>query len=266
MPRLQVKWSHGHIDLKRKRDEYARRLTHGKRRRPTGLEVDLEARVLGARAKPRKELVGFAWRGPQCGVGVLWNCEVCGRAVIAQVGWLQEERLHEVARQVLESLDDHGAGGWEMWGLDGLACLVPEGYALAKWQRMTRYLELRFARGPASLRTARWGMVPLVLGEQTVEEWYRRQLQGRRDVRWQAEEMEIKDHPGVGAWGTRRRLLGGVRTRAARLLRRRPAVNFAACAWHCEESNRLFLVETLEPGEGEVLKGVVDSIVCHRDE
>jgi len=265
MPRLQVKWSQGRIRLEQKLGEYAKRLTVGKRRRPTGLEVDTEARVISQRSKPRKELRTFAWRGAQCGMGLLWNCEVCSRALIAQVSWRREEQLHEVAREVLGSLEDHGAEGWEAWGLDGLVFLVPEGYGLEKWKRMTRYLELMLSSGPAQVRVARWGMVPLVLGDKSLLDWYKQENWRRRDVRWQAQEMEIKDHPAVAAWGERWRVAGRARKGLARLFRRSPTVNFAACAWHCPESNRLYLVESIYGARQEVLQGVVDSIICHRE-
>jgi hypothetical protein len=267
MPRLQVKWSQGRINLEKKRDEYAKRLTVGKRKRPTGLAVDLEAKVISQRSKPKKDLVTFAWRGPQCGMGVLWNCEVCNRALIAQVSWRQPEKLHEVARQVLESLDDHGIGGWEIWGVDGFAFLAPEGHFLAKWKRMTRYVELDLTtKNEATIKAARWGMVPLVLSGRTMLDWHKDENRRRRDVAWQAQEMEVKGHPAVAAWGERRRFAARLRKSAARLLRRRPAIYFAACAWHCPESNRLYLVESVHPEQGEVLKGVVDSILCHEEE
>lgn len=267
MPRLQLKWSQGRIDLEKKRAEYAKKLTVGKRKRPTGLTVDLEAKVISQRSKPKKDMVTFAWRGPQCGMGVLWNCEVCKRALIAQVSWHQPERMHDVARQVLESIDDHAIGGWEVWGVDGFGFLAPEGYSLAKWKRMTRYVELDLTTSrEATIKAARWGMVPLVLSGRTLREWYQDENQRRRDVRWQSQEMEIKGHPGVAVWGERRRLAGGLRKAAARIVRRKPAVHFAGCAWHCPDANRLYLVESIHPDQGDVLKGVVDSITCHEEE
>lgn len=266
MPRLQVKWSQGHINLERKRSEYAKKLTVGKRKRPTGLTVDLEARVISQRSKPKKELATFAWRGPQCGMGALWNCEVCNRALIAQVSWQQPERMHDVAQEVLGSLEDHAIGGWDVWAVDGFAFLAPEEYRLGKWKRMTRYLELALeTRKEATLKAARWGMVPLVLAGRTVVEWYQDENRRRHDVRWEAHEMEIRGHQGVAAWGKRRRLLGATRERLARLLRRSPVVDFAGCAWHCPESNRLYLVESIHGDRDDLLKGVVDSIICHQE-
>jgi hypothetical protein len=264
MPRLQVKWSHARLALERKRDEYAKRLEFGKRKRPTGIEVDTEVRFLSRRAKPKKELVTFAWRGPQCRMGLLWNCEVCGLGVMAQVVWRPNEEYHEVAREVLESLEDHGRGGWRMWGLDGLAFWAPESYQLARWKRLTGHLELRLAEGASRLKVSRWGMVPQVLEGRTVVEWFREENGRRRDVVLGGEEeAEIKGHPGVAAWGSRWRVAGSVRNWAARALKRRPAVEFAAWGWHCAESNRLYLVESVEARAGQVLKGVVDSVVCH---
>jgi hypothetical protein len=264
-PRLQVKWSSRHIDLEKKRAEYVKRLKVGKRRRPTGLEVTTDLRVVSKRAKPKKDILTYGWRGPQCGMGVLWNCDVCGRAIIAQVGWPLEEEGREVAQEVLESLEDHGTAGWDAWGVDGLVFLGPTGYELEGWRRMTRYLELRLLRKQEKLKVARWGMVPLVLGQLSVREWYEATNRRRRDVVWRSEEAEIKGHDGVVAWGERRRLAGGVRTRAARALRRKPVVEFGACAWHCPESNRLYLVELLYGGEGEALHGAVESIMCHEE-
>jgi len=295
MPRLQVKWARRHIDLEKKRAEYVRRLTVGERRllgrlragRPTGTEVTTDVRVVSKRAKPGKDIVSYGWRGAHCGVGLLWNCEVCGRAVMAQVGWPIAEEGRETGQEVLESLDDHGIGGWEAWGVDGLAFLTPQEYELEGWRRMTRYLELRLVRGergrgvgqprgesagftkPAprgeKLKVARWGMVPLVLKERSVQAWYEEANLRRRDVSWVSEEEQIKGHDGVAATGQRRRLAGGMRTGLARALRRSPAVEFEARAWHCPESNRLYLVEALYGGEGEALHGAVESIMCHEE-
>jgi hypothetical protein len=265
MPRLQVKWARRHIDLEKKRAEYVKRLTVGRRRRPTGVEVTTDVRVVSKRAKPGKDIVSYGWRGAHCGVGLLWNCEVCGRAVIAQVGWPIAEEGRETGQNVLESLDDHGIGGWETWGVEGLAFLTPQEYELEGWRRMTRYLELRLLRGREKLKVARWGMVPLVLKERSVQAWYEEANLRRRDVSWVSEEEQIKGHDGVAATGQRRRLAGGMRTGLARALRRSPAVEFEARAWHCPESNRLYLVEALYGGEGEALHGAVESIMCHEE-
>lgn len=270
-PRLQVKWARRHIDLEKKREEYVKRLTAGegrllgRRRRPTGLEVSTDVRVVSKRAKPKKDLLTYGWRGAHCGMGVLWNCDLCGRAVIAQVGWPIEEEGREVAQEVLESLDDHGVAGWDTWGVDGLVFLAPEEYELEGWRRMTRYLELRLIRGQEKLKVARWGMVPLVLRDRTVRAWYEDANLRRRDVSWASDSVQIKGHDGIVASGQRRRLAGGMRTRAARALRRSPAVEFEARAWHCPESNRLYLVEALYGGEAEALYGAVESISCHEE-
>ncbi len=264
MARLQVKWARGPIDLERKRAEYIKRLTVGRRRRPTGIEVETGIHVLSSRAKPKKQIATFAWRGRHCGMGVLWNCEVCGRALIAQVSWGADEDGWETAQEVLQSLDDHGVEEWDTWGVDGLAFLAPTAFALESWKRMTRYLDLRLSRGAEQLRVARWGMVPLVLGNKTVSEWYDLQSVRRRDVTYRAGETTIKGHQGVAAQGTRR----GVRAAMGRwgegLLRRPSGGSFGARAWHCPDSNRLYLVESIG-GDGELLEGVTASVICHEE-
>lgn len=264
-PRLQVKWARRHIDLERKRAEYVKRLTVGKGRKPSGLEVSTDVRVVSKRSKPKKELLTFVWRGAHCGMGVLWNCEVCGRAVIAQASWSMDEEGRETAQAVLESLDDHGIGGWDTWGVDELVFLAPTEYELDGWRRMTRYLEVRLVRGEEKLKVARWGLVPLVLRDRSVLTWYQQENRRRRDVAWRAEQAEIKGHDAVVVTGDKRRVAGELRTGVARALRRSPVVKFEARAWHCPESNRVYLVEALYGGAGEALQGAEDSILCHEE-
>jgi hypothetical protein len=265
MPRLQIRWTASRIDLQKKREEYAKRLERGKRRRPTGLVVDREAKVLSARSKPKKDLLGFAWRGPQCGMGVLWNCEVCGRGLIAQVSWAPEERLHDVARAVLGSIEDHDEGGWRAWALDGIAFLVPDTYQLGKWRWLTGYLEMNFQQGRRKLKVARWGMVPQLLGGASLSEWYRRHSAARREVRPRTQEVVLKGHDGVAAWGGVRGLGTMLRSLAVRAIRRQPVNQFAAVVWHCPESNRLYQVEAVDSSDAATLDGVVESITCHQE-
>jgi len=265
MPRLQVKWVASHIDLAKKRAEYATRLAGGKRRRATGIEVDTEARFLGGRAKPKKKLLTFAWRGPQCGMGVLWNCEVCGRGLIAQVTWSPEERLHDLAREVLSSLEDHDEGGWRVWALDGLGFAAPSDFELGKWRWLTGYLEFNLAHGRRTLKVARWGMISRILGKQGLSEWYKDQNWQRRDVSFDVRDMEIKGHDGIAMWGEVAGLRPRARALAERALRRKPVTKFSGCAWRCPESNRIYLVETLDAGEGRTLPAVVESLRCHEE-
>jgi hypothetical protein len=131
---------------------------------------------------------------------------------------------------------------------------------------MTRFLEMRLAREGETLRAARWGMVSLVLGERTLLEWYEDENRRRRDVTWQAEEATVRGHEGVLARGEKRRLAGGLRTRAARAVKRSPAVDFEARAWHCPSANRLFLVEAIHSGRGDIPAGVVESVICHGED
>ena len=263
--RLQIKWAHGRVNLERKRADYAKRLEKGKRGRPTGIEVDLEARVLSARSKPKKELAPFAWRGQQCGMGLLWNCEVCGRTLLAQVNWFPEERLHDVAREVLGSLDDHGEGGWRTWALDGMEFLAPERYELTTWKWLTGYLEFNFLQGRRQLKVVRWGLVPQLLGKRSLQEWYETERRKHREISFQVKEAEPRRHDGLAAWGK----LRGIRPTARALGRwilRRPVENqFLGAVWHCPESNRLYVVETVEAEESIVFEGVVDSLVCHQE-
>jgi len=265
MPRLQIKWVPSRIDLTRKRDEYIKKLG-GKRRRPTGIEVDTKARFMGGRTKPDKDFQTFAWRGAQNGLGLLWNCETCGRGLIAQVTWPQDERMSDVAREVLASIEDHDEGGWRTWALDGMAFLAPSGYELGKWRWLTGYLEFNLAQKRRTLKVARWGIVSRILGKHTLREWYEAENWRRRDVRFQTREMEIKGHEGLAVWGEVKDLRVRGRAVLERLVGRKPVTQFAGCVWHCPESNRLYLVETLDAGEGALLEGVVGAVLCHPEE
>jgi hypothetical protein len=112
-------------------------------------------------------------------------------------------------------------------------------------------------------------MVPLVLGDRTVQQWYEEVNRQRRDVSWASEPAQIKGHEGMMArgevrvWSVKRAGWSLMRLAARSALH--PPTRFEARAWHCPESNRLYLVEALEAPGGETLEGVVESITCHEE-
>ena len=260
-PRLEVKWSAASADLDKALEKYLRSLEKGRGKREVLTEAGVH--LVGQRAKPGKSLRGFRWQGDRQAWGVIWNCEVCRRTVVAQVLGRREEDLAARAREVLLSLEDHGQEGELAWAVYGLACRVPEGYALEKHKLMSGYIQLEFARGHWRLKVCRWGLASALLGERGIRDWVELENIKRRDVTWEGYDLEVQGHAAAELRGHRRRLGHGFRRAMEGFLRLSPPVDFALQAWACPESNRVFLVESFQQGEPEVLRRVVGSIRCH---
>ena len=260
-PRLEVKWSAGAVDLDKALDKYLRSLKKPRRGREISTEVD--AHLLAQRARPKKSLRSFRWEAENQAWGVIWSCQVCGRTVVAQVLGRPGEDLAPRAREVLLSLEDHGAEGELTWAVYGLVCRVPEGYALEKHKLMSGYLQLDFAQGHRKLKVSRLGLARLLLGERTLRDWLELENIKRRDVSWEASDLELHGHPAAQLRGHRRRLGHRLRRATEKLLQLGPPVDFALQAWACPDSNRIYLVESFHHGEPDVLRRVVNSIPCH---
>jgi hypothetical protein len=262
MPRLEVKWSQGSVDIERALDKYLKALTTGRTGR-AAIEIERGVRLISRRARPDKRLSCFAWRGPQQAYGLIWRCQVCKRTVIAQVLGRNDEDLAPLAREVLGNLDDHSGDDSDTWSLYDLVCRVPRDFVLESQKLMAGLVELDFARGQQRLRVRRLGMAEIVLGKGSLLEWARIDVNKRKEVWCDGEAIQFKGHEAARLTGERRRLLGFLRTPAERLARIRNAVSFSGLVWHCRPSNHLYGVELIYGGDDAVLSQVADSVVCH---
>jgi len=259
-PRLEIKWSDASVDIDKALDKYLQSLGRPARR-GRRVEIDRTARVVSRRAMPKKRIRGFAWREKQAGRGVIWRCDICNRTVIVQVVGSEQEDLQSLAARIIPSMQDHPEEGGETWGLYGFVCRIPEGFRLEKQRLMAGFLELEFSRGKRHLRVARWGMAEVALAGKSVSEWFEHLNRGRRDMQGSVSADSRRGEAAARLTGWRRRR-GEPLLRLLQIGRRRPP-EFAAFAWHCAASSRLYLVEEFWGREESVLEEVVAGIPCH---
>ncbi|NIM05860.1 MAG: hypothetical protein GTO55_06380 [Armatimonadetes bacterium] len=280
-PRLEVKWNQQQIDLSRVLEKYLRSMKApkkfgggilGKGRR--AVEVDRKVKIISHRAKPSKEILGFSWQQAQGlkGAGVVWTCQVCRRTLFGQVRAYGAEDAVALAKRIFSSLEDHGEAGRLLWALYGLEFRIPEKYLLIGQSLMAGYLELRFQNRQRKLRVSRWGLAANLLAQGNLSDWFKTAgVSPKSGFHWQAHDTIIKEHPGLKILGRSQRPLArlgkSLRALSRSALKRSgggPAESDGAGrVWHCSQSNRIYLVESLHEPEAEVLAEVIESINCH---
>lgn len=273
--RLEVKWNRQEANLERALEKYLRAMSRprGMGHRRITAEVKRGEKVVSNRALPGKRPEGFTWQdGPELsGAGVIWYCPECRRTVFGQVRGYGREDAVALARKVFGSMEDHATAGRQLWALYGLEVEVPENYYLVSQSLMAGYLELCFQSGRRRLRVGRWGLAETVLAGGGLQEWFEGKSVNRKsELRWQPNDSIVKGHAGLGLEGKSRRpavqLYRAVSGPAWRRLGRgdpRETVDGRGWLWHCPETNRIYLVESVYAAEAELLEQVLETIICH---
>lgn len=205
---------------------------------------------------------------------MIWYCQECGRTVFGQVTCYQGEDAVALAKELFSAMDDHGKEGRRLWAVYGLECWLPEEYHILSQRLMAGFIELVLqGKRNRKYRLARWGLAEEMLKEKRLEAWYfGKGLQRKSELRWAAEEATVKGHAGLRLLGRSRRPatrlynLGRIWLRAA--LKRPPleaeeTADGLGYAWHCGESNRIYIVECINDNDKERLDEVMDSVPCH---
>jgi len=265
MRRLEVKWSQGVVNTEKVLSRYLLQLSRRAKPR-SSVSVERDVKILSRRSKSDKKLTCFRWQAPQVrGCGAIWYCQTCGRTVVSQVTGTSQENVEDLCRQVLGSLEDHPRKGLNTWALYGLVCRVPEAYVLQGQALKAGYLELEFGKGRNILRVLRWGMANVALSGKGLDEWLRGQWSKRRDTRWTTSPSLVRGHEGLRLHGTRRRFMHRPRSLLAQILRQKGAGEFAAKAWHCPASNRIYCVEAFAAQGEPIVEEVVSGLECHTE-
>jgi hypothetical protein len=272
--RLELKWSQKKVDIEHSLEKYLKSLgkpQRDKRGKAAPLVIKPGIKIVSRRSHPDKEALGFSWQGGEMnGAGLIWQCATCGRTLIGQVRGYGGEDAGRLAKELFSEMEDHAQEGRQRWALYGLSCEIPEAFKLSGQNLRSGYLELDFSRGKETLRVRRWGPAAALLAENSLKQWLERFLAGRRrEIRWRLTPEEIKQHAGEKLTGSSRSLLGrwafGLTQGLQKIIRRnasRPGYGLGK-AWHCPESNRIYLVDMLLPREATTLGEVVGSVACH---
>ncbi len=254
-PRLEIRWNESKSppELTKTVRRYLTSLQRDKKQ-PEPVEVDADSRFISKRKVNKDDMRAFSWQGKGAGYGVAWYCKQCSRVVIAQVlGRPDEKHLEANAVRLLSGIDDHPRGDWTTWALYDLHTEVPISFDHAGVNLRAGLTELAFKRDTEKVVVARWGMAGIARGDQSLDAWARRQFRKQ----WQSfhptsEEAVFRGHEAVTVTGQSVQPFGLVVRLGRHVAHKDHADQLVAHIWHCEPTNRLYVVY-----------GIVD--VMHRD-
>jgi len=130
---------------------------------------------------------------------------------------------------------------------------VAERYMCDRHSLRTGRLEFDFRCGRRQLRAVRVSLAGTLLRKTTLADWARSEARLGKGDRTETLEAEFKSHPAADIRGTRAGRLPYIGRRKLRLL-----------AWHCAESNALYLAHGSGPArEPEEFTAFADSFACH---
>ncbi len=230
-------------------DRYLRRLTKaGHLSGPRAVRRD--TRILHV---PDAELETFAWRGPADVIGMAMRCRLCNRSILVRLTAGKSESALVLARRVFGSVRDYACIGQRAWSVLDFRFDAPEAFRCERHSLRAGRLEFEFRCGRTQLKASRTSLAETILRTQSLAEWARDENKGGKRDRAESVEREFKGHPACDVEGVQR-------TRVPLIGRR--AVH--ALAWHCPESNCLYLARQTGPAtESAPLERFAESFRCH---
>ena len=269
MARLEIKWttSPGFVDLEKTVDKYLQTVKKGHKADDDQFSVDRDIRVVSKRQMQKDNLASFAWSAEQQAYGAVWLCKHCEQTVIAQVlGRLEEKDLLNTAQRVISTITDHPTDGWTTWAAYGFVCQVPEDFTLTGQQLYSALLKFSFTRDTETIEVGRWGMADTLLRDQTLDQWLQQELgKELRRYKPQSDETRFRGHEAVAFAGTRMPPLQDLKCFVLHLLGRRAQQKLLGHAWHCEATNKIFVVHgLLDAANYELADQMRDRIECHQ--
>jgi hypothetical protein len=255
---LEVRWSKAgrQVDLYGKLDTYLSGLRRKARKQKADFEYKIKSKDAG--------VLTFTWRSDRKAQGRLWLCEECNRIVIAQVSGQPSDDVSSITSFVLPSIEDHSEDGWRTWALYDLIAESPPGYALEKHRLMSGYIQLLFRKRNNLFIIERWGMANVALKNNSLREWFEgRAKRDLGDYRYSIEDVEFEGEVGIQLTGRRKGLRQALKSVRELLGLRRPALYLGGYVWFCEESNKIYSVQSMHARNENVLDEVLERVECH---
>jgi len=254
--RLQVKWEQprGEAVPAEVVASYIKKLTKDAKRDKTDIKVNRQLKLASLKDK---EIECYEWEAADSGTGMVSRCETCGRMAHVLVTGQRGESLHNLSRTVFGSLRDHPEDGLLAWDFFDLRFNVPDKMRLARQDLKTGCIRMLFRQKSGELEVVRVSLARVLLAKKSLAEWlcefYAPELKRHKT---EISECSLKAHPAL-RMAARPWLI----TDPARLIGRRRETRIAC--WHCEKSNRLFVVRHQGRPEGkEILEKTLESVEC----
>ena len=234
-PRLELRWETPEraVDLDKSVADFIKRIGGDLKKKKHSFDEVPNLQLLSPAKKRKAQLASFGWKSDGAilgqGYGIAWQCEKCGRVVVAQTIGRGSERpgkLQNLASEVFTSMECHGSGGWETWSVFGLRVEIPEEFRLNKSRLLTGRIEFDWTRGAARgmmayfarderIALSRHALANVLLQNETLHDWARRVVMGA-DKRTFYRALQAAPLPGNLA--PRGKPPRDVKTRDARVL------------------------------------------------
>ncbi len=245
-------------------DKYVDRLVGKAKKAGHALRVERNVRVLEDGAFPDKDTESFTWDADYRAINLAWRCKTCNRIGLVRVFSKLNEDVSGAARRLMRSLGDHAEAGKKLWAVYGLICNIPEDFRLEEQFLRSGHIRLSFKRGKEELHVERIGPASLILKDaEQLQGWFEPFFKkALKDYVCVYTDGEFRGHHGFLIEGSPRSLLW--RILKPTLSRVRRSMHLKGCVWHCEESNRIFVVRaTSKDRNSTVAESVAAEVVCH---
>ncbi|HEX8553012.1 MAG TPA: hypothetical protein VF681_15820 [Abditibacteriaceae bacterium] len=313
-PRLEIRWETppGTVDLDRSIEKFLESMERAAKKRKVDFKIASPPKLVSKARKRKEQLVQFGWVGQNDeptahGWGVAWHCGDCGRVVVAHMmgrGGMgddgtkaeKQDKVQNLASEVLASLECHGNGGWQTWSVFGCRMEIPEEFELARASLMAGHLQWEWVRPKAPglfsflarderLTFARWSLAAVLLQHRTLLEWAQGNAASKdkktRWSNWQETEPEeapedLKKLRGETLPPSLARAQSTVEARGAIkdlrlrfrevmfdfILRRRRRAR-QMLVWHDPQDNKVFAFSSdVQPSNEHIRDDILDSLDC----
>jgi len=199
----------------------------------------------------------YEWTAAVRGAGMVSHCDGCHRLVHLVVLAMGDEPLRKLARTVFSSLRDHSEDDQVFWSFYDVQFSSPRAVPLQRQELKTGCVRMHFQKRHRRIEFVRVSLARIVLAGKSLIEWFKDfYVAPLKRYSYEVSESQIGDHPGVVLEGRPWLIVN-----PGRLLGR-PRQLRVAC-WHCEASNRLFVVRHDGPrAERSVFDRVTESVKC----
>lgn len=245
-------------------DKYVDRLGAKAKKAEHALHVDRNVHFLEDGALPDKDIETFTWDADYRAINLAWRCKTCNRIGLVRVFSKLNEDVSEAARRLMRSLRDHAEEGKRVWAVYGLICTIPEDFRLEEQFLRSGHIRLSFKRGKEELHVERIGPASLVLKDaEPLQNWFEPFFKkALKDYVCAYTDGEFGGHRGFRIEGSPQSLLKRILKPTFNRVRR--SVYLKGCVWHCEDSNRIFVVRAASKDRNSTAaEAVAAEVVCH---